>query len=361
MRFLAVRVQNFRNIPLAALELEAPRLFLLGGNGQGKTNLLEALGFISALRSFRTADNRAHIRWQQSEAGLLYTVEHESFGRTEVEIRLRPRGKTVLHDGNPVNRLADLLGRFPTVVLNSQDLQMLRGSPQERRRFLDLTLSSTDAGYFSLLRDFHKGLSERNALLKEQAAAATLAAFEQTLAPLAARLVAARQTAVKALADTLAAVYRRVARTDEEPALSYAPDHDATDATAFRTVWEKQRPRDLVLGATSSGPHRDDLKLALLRHRAREYASEGQQRGLVLALKIAQAEYLRLHTGIQPVLLADDVLGELDPERRAAFWQALPGGTQVIASGTAAPPGPVDAWRIWQVRHGAFVTSEVTP
>src|SRR3954469_17744153 len=154
MQIRRLTLQNFRNIRLADLELSGRQQFLVGANGQGKTNLLEAAGFITALRSFRTTENKLLVGIGQHCAAIVCDVEHERMGDTQVTVKLRHDGKEVWTDQTRVTRLADYLGQFPTVVFSSQDLQLVRGSPAGRRRWLDLTLASTDAGYFRALQTF---------------------------------------------------------------------------------------------------------------------------------------------------------------------------------------------------------------
>jgi DNA replication and repair protein RecF len=358
MRLRRITLQHFRNIAFAELNLAQVRQFFVGPNGQGKTNLLEAAGFISALRSFRTADPRALIAHGQSEAAIACELTHERLGDTRVLIKLRPGGKEVTCDGARVSRLADYLGKFPAVVFSSQDQQLVRGSPGTRRRWLDLALAATDATYFTALQTYHRALAGRNALLKRGAAASDgeLAAFERPLAGAAVALTALRGAGIQILGTRVASAYARLADDATEPAaLVYRPDAAAADATAWAALFEKNRPRDLAMKTTLLGPHRDDAELTVAGRAAREFASEGQQRSLAIALRLAEAEFLRARTGVQPVLLADDVLGELDPARRARFWATLDAAQQVIATGTSLPTadaGP--AWEIFSVRAGSF-------
>ncbi|HNW41854.1 MAG TPA: hypothetical protein PKN08_08145 [Opitutaceae bacterium] len=171
MRLRRLTLQNYRNAALVQCAFEGRLQFFIGGNGQGKTNLLEAVGCLTALRSFRTSDNRHLIAHGQAEAAIACTVEHERFGETTVTVKLRADGKEVWTDHERVTRLADYLGRFPTVVFSSQDQQLIRGAPTGRRRWLDLTLAAMDAGYLKTLQTYHRALAERNALLKRGQAA----------------------------------------------------------------------------------------------------------------------------------------------------------------------------------------------
>lgn len=365
MRLTRISVENFRNIGLAHLELEGDSQFLLGANAQGKTNLLEAAAFFSALRSFRTADNRALIAQGHKQARLLCRCEHEQLGETEVIVTLEPGGKSIVQDGEKVTRLGDFLGLLPAVALSSEDIQLLRGAPALRRRLLDLVLSSADACYFTALRRYHRALGERNGALKAFAKATgslraaqepVLTSFEKVMATEAAHLARARTEGLAALAAELDAAYCQISPAPESPSLRYAANCEAAATPeAFVALLTKNRERDALLGSTQRGPHRDDFDLLLQGRPAREYASEGQQRGLVLALRFAQAAFLERARSIRPVLLADDIIGELDPVRREGFWRALGAERQVIATGTATPPTDTGRnWQVFTVRGGAF-------
>lgn len=351
MQFQSLRLQNFRNIEFADISLEGRRHFFMGQNGQGKSNLLEGLGLVTALRSFRTQNLSVLPRKGCREYTLVYDIHQEEEGETHLEIHSGPKGRRVLLDEEKVTRLVDYIGRFPTVTLCSSDLMLLRGSPGERRRFLDLALSVVDRRYYRALRDFHRGIAERNRLLKNRGSAAELSAFEAEIVPHASLIASAREEGVAHLREVLCAVYNEMAEADEGPSLQYKANTDCSDSEVYLKALYDGRERDRILGATQRGPHRDDFSLALNTGGAREYASDGQQRGLCVALRIAQASFYETRLKVVPVLLADDVLGELDPVRRHGFWRACPDAIQVVATGTELPEAPED-WTIHQVADG---------
>ena len=360
-----LHVQDFRNLALARLELGGARQFFYGPNGQGKTNLLEAVGLLGALRSFRGAEPRELIRHGAAEARVWMELEHERDGRVEIEITLKPQRREVAINGARCQRLADFLGRFPTVALSSHDLQLLRGASPLRRRALDLALASLDAGYFHSLRRYQTALDGRNALLRgaRRADAGELAAFEALMAPEAVTVMAARAAACAALGGHLREAYARLAGgAAEQPGLAYAPDGEAGTAESWRALWADGRARDGLAKTTRHGPHRDDFTFLVDGQKARAFGSEGQQRGLVVAWRLAQAAWQRERTGVQPILLADDVLGELDPERRAGFWRAAAAlssrEAQVLATGTTLPSGTAEGWVAWKVKAGEFGKDE---
>jgi DNA replication and repair protein RecF len=363
MRLRQIILRNFRNVADATVDFAGRQTFLLGPNAQGKTNLLEAVGFLTALRSFRTSDVRLLVARGQPAASLAFSLEHERQGETQVRIVLRPDGRELHCDGEKITRLADYLGRFPTVVFSAQDLQLLRGAPALRRRWLDLTLAAMDGDYLAALQTFVRAAAARNALLKSgRASAVELEAFESTLAPAAAELVRRRVAGVATLAVPCGAAYGQLGGGAEAAELIYRPDWAETEPEAWRRRLADGRARDLAFRATLTGPHRDDLELRIGGGVARDFASEGQQRSAVLALRLAQAAWFRQRSGVSPIILADDVLGELDPGRRARFWSALPAESQVIATGTQLPSlGTVEAgvrWQVLRVSAGAFRSGE---
>lgn len=354
MRLHHFSLENFRNIPLSRLSLEGQDAYFIGQNGQGKTNLLEAMGYLTALRSFRTAEGQALVRNGQSEARLLALVEHEQLGQCDVLITLAKGRKEARVNGETINRLANFIGCFPTVTLCSDDIQLLRGGPGLRRRWLDMVLAACSKEYFEVLTRYHRCLKERNQLLKQQATPASLLAFEKPQAEAAVALVKLRQEGVAALRTRFREAYDTVASAEEAPELQYKADRTWAAPDEALQTWAENRPRELAMGSTRHGPHRDDLLLSLNQLPAREYASEGQQRSLVLCLKLAEATALHLARQSTPVILADDVLGELDTKRHEGFWAALPKGSQVIATGTRPPLGPWRQWQNWQVNAGVF-------
>jgi DNA replication and repair protein RecF len=360
MRLCSLTVRHFRNIPLATLALRGRQQFFVGANGQGKTNLLEAAGFITALRSFRTTDPKLLPMQGQAEAAIAGLVEHERFGETRLTITLRPDGRELVCDGEKVTRMADYLGRFPTVVFTSQDLLLVRGAPAGRRRWLDLTLAAMDGAYLRALQTYHRALAERNSVLKRGAAAAELAAFEHSLAPAGAELIARRATALAELGALTAGFYAQLADEAEPAALGYRPNFAEPSAEALQARWVAGRARDAQFRTTLTGPHRDDFELSVKGGAAKDYASEGQQRSLVLALRLAQAAWSRERSGVRPVLLADDVLGELDPSRRRRFWAAIDPESQILATGTSLPEAELGEWQVFSVASGGF-TEEPAP
>lgn len=375
-----LRAENFRNIAFADLDFAgARRIFFVGKNGQGKTNLLEALSLLTALRSFRTRDLRLLVRRGTKRAGAFFELAHEREGATELTLALFPNGsKTVeLGAGTPVRRLSEFVGRFPVVVFSSEDISLLRGAPSLRRRWFDLTFSSVNAGYFRALQAYHRALDARNRLLKApRAEDAQLEAFEKILAENGARLVAARARETHRIAELFAEAAAQISQcADEAPELAYEASIDIPEKTAaspensvpaetvpaaetvsaWREIFRRSRAQDRLLRATQKGPHRDDFRFNLFGRAATDFASDGQLRGLALSLGLAQLALFRERLCVAPVVLADDVLGELDAARKAGFWRAVDSEIQLFATGTL-PPADAASWKIFSVEEGKYRT-----
>lgn len=362
MRISRLRASDFRNIGFADLDFGgAKRIFLVGKNGQGKTNLLETASLLTALRSFRTRDSRLLVRGGKKEARVFIALEHEREGRTELTFTLGANGtkNAELGAGTPVRRLSDFVGRFPAVVFSSDDIALLRGSPSGRRRWMDLTFSTIDPEYFLRLQNYHRALESRNRLLKEaRSTDSQLEAFEKILAENGCRLVEIRSREMRGVAGLFSEFVGRIVRSgDEDSSLAYEPSVSAAEPAAWAETFRRSRAQDRLLRATQKGPHRDDFRFRIRGRAAEDFASEGQQRGMTLALGLAQLALFRERLGVAPVVLADDVLGELDAERRAGFWSAVGEELQVVATGTQ-PPEDSGAWSVFAVEAGRYVRTE---
>jgi DNA replication and repair protein RecF len=347
-------LRDFRNVREAEVSFAGKRQFFSGANGQGKSNLLEAVGFLTALRSFRAADGRHLIMHDRPEAGIGFLVEREGSDPGRVAIKLRNDGKELWYDEKRVTRLADHVGRYPTVVFSSQDLQLIRGAPGPRRRWMDLTLASMDPDYMSALQTYGRALAGRNILLKRPGvgAAREIAAFDRALAPAGARIVATRAARIDELAAETSAAYARMSEDSEPATVHFDSTLQGVTAEGLIALLESGRARDMQAGTTLVGPHRDDLRFEVGGRGARDFASEGQQRSLTLALRLAQAAWFHTCSRVRPVLLADDVLGELDPGRRDRFWAALDPESQVMATGTSLPGAALGSWQVFTVAGG---------
>lgn len=316
---------------LAPLELEPRDRFnvFVGNNGQGKTNVLEAIYAVATLRSFRTTKLADLIAFGGAQATLGARVRKHDLMRVYA-VELLPNGRRVQLDGRTVRPISRYFGGFNVVVFTPEDLALPRGTPSDRRRFLDRAVFNRSPDYLVASQDYDKALKHRNAVLK-QASSGTLrapledllAVYDRQLAELGRAVCAARTGYISAIQLRMAEAFHAIARSDRHVAIRYVSKTAEMDVEAFEAHLRASRARDLALEATQSGPHRDDVAFDLDDHDAGGFASQGQLRALMLAWKSAELALLAETHGDLPILLLDDVSSELDPERNAFLFEHL--------------------------------------
>jgi DNA replication and repair protein RecF len=341
VRLLALDIQDFRNIEQASLAPSPRATILVGQNGQGKTNLLEAIYVLCTLKPLRAARFSELVRFGAPFADVAGDFAGPG-GSRRVAVRVAPDGRTASLDGKPQDRLDAYFEGLAAVCFAPDDLGLVKAGPDGRRRFLDRAAFNRWPAVLGEARDHVRALRARNAALRAGDAAVE-ASFREPLARAAARLVVRRRDLVAELAPRLAASFAEISGPGAQAAeLAYRPAAgvatEGTEADVTRSLsgaLERRLSRDLERGYTSVGPHMDDLALVLGGRPARTYASQGQQRALVLALKVAEIENLRAALGRPPLLLLDDVSSELDPEKNRyllEYLARLPG--QAFLTGT---------------------------
>ena len=323
MKIETLSLRNFRNYESAPHE--GVNLFF-GANGSGKTNLLEAVHYCALGKSHRAAGDRNVVRIGEAFASCGVSVRSGGV-RREITVRLVPNDtvrKAILLDQKQIRRFSDMMGCLQCVIFSPEDLGLIREGPSLRRRYLDMMISQLNRGYFIALQQYRSGLEQRNALLKTLKTSsgentALLEVFEQAMAGPAAAIVAGRKKIVEVLAGLAGETYESISGSGREVfQVSYhsALRDEENPEEAFLRMQRENREEDLRLGMTSAGPHRDDLNLSLNRKSMKFFASQGQIRTAALSLKLAQMKVLRQLSGEPPVLLLDDVMSELDRERR---------------------------------------------
>lgn len=328
MQVAALQLMGVRN--LAPLQLVPGARFNVfhGDNGQGKTNLLEAVYVLAALRSFRTATLAEIIGHGHERATMAARVIRSELDR-RYQVVVEPQRRTAIVDDKPVRPVAKYFGAFNVVLFAPEDLAVVRGAPAERRRFLDRTVFGRHAAFLATAQEHDKVLRSRNAVLRGLAegnrGADLLEVYDHQLAPLALAIVQARRALLDALQPRLAAVFAAITGGELPLSIAYdtSPELAAADPAALLARYQADRPRDLARRSTSTGPHRDDLRWSLAGHEAAAFASQGQTRAMVLAWKIAEMELLHETHGDPPLLLLDDVSSELDDTRNAYLFDYL--------------------------------------
>jgi DNA replication and repair protein RecF len=342
----AVEARPLRNLTHARIELGSGIVSLVGPNGTGKTNFLEALYFALTGRSFRGGDRRDLIPFGGSFARAEVTVRDED----GIESRLlasvsRAEGRRHLLDGSPADPATLARRRPPVAVFSPDRLALVKGPPAERRAHIDRFLAARWPARGDLRRRFGQALAQRNALLARFAAghgaAAELDVWDATLADAAWALIAARTEATAELREAFTAAAAELG-LDGEGTVEYAPRAEG-DAEAIRVGLAERREADLRLGRSSWGPHLDEIKLSTDGRSLRRYGSQGQQRAALLALLFAEREALWRAGQVAPLLLLDDVMSELDPERRERLVQRLRGGGQTLITAADESSLPLGA------------------
>lgn len=318
MHLAHLRLRDFRNYARLDVDFAPGFHLLLGDNAQGKTNILEAIYLMATLRSFRGVGGAQMIR----HGAKGYFVGGNVVGQGDHEIKmywaLRERKLTL--DGQPVKKLGDYFGALRTVVFCTEDLQLIKGTARARRRFIDLLLAQTNPIYLPLLQRYMHTVRARNALLKQRTVdEAALESFSAEMVKLGNEIIRARRELVPKFSPLARLAYRRISNDAEELRIEYQP----SVKNDFAVELASSRARERTFRATLVGPHRDDLQLLQNEKSAAQFGSEGQKRTLAIALKMAQAEFLAGIHGSPPILLIDDVMGELDVKRRSGFLPLL--------------------------------------
>lgn len=329
-----LHLTNFRSYPKARFELHPELNLIVGPNGSGKTNLLEAIYMLTETKSFR-APKKATIRRGEE----FFRLEYGSYPNKSASYAYRPDGapqKLFSLGGGKINQL-DFRFLRHSVLFEPNHLRMIGGSPRSRRRYLDGILCKTDQSYLKAYINYEKVLRQRNALLKTHsltAARQQIFAWDLKLVELATRLFLGRIKLVEYLNAEAGALYKQIAKDKSAIKLEYRGDFAKKEyADRLLRALNANLQRDVLLGSTSAGPHRDDLGFTINGQPFKLAASRGEERTLVLALKLLELKYVESNTDQKPTLLLDDVLSELDP-RRQRFLLEILGGYQTIVTTT---------------------------
>lgn len=360
MRVDRLWLTDFRSYESAELELAPGLTAIVGANGEGKTNLVEAIAFLATTASFRGAPNDALVRVGASSA--VVRAEGEREGRQLlVEVEVTPTGRTrVQVNRQRVARTRDLLDALRVTVFAPDDLELVKGGPGERRRYLDDLLVAVHPRHDATRRDLDRVLRQRNALLKQaggrldESAAATLDVWDARLVTAATALGRARRELLERLAPVLAGAYDTVADAAAEVRADYRPEWLDAD---YAAVLVEGRAADVRRGLTLVGPHRDEVDLSIGGLPSRTHASQGEQRSLAFALRIAGHELVTREIGVAPILVLDDVFSELDPGRSRALLDALPPGQTILTTAGALPEGATPE-RSLRIEGGRIVEAD---
>jgi DNA replication and repair protein RecF len=396
MQLTHLSLTNFRNFTRLDLDVPAGTVMLVGDNAQGKTSLLEAVYYLATLTSFHASSDKQLINFIEARQNLAVGrivgeyVRGSEHHRLEVRIIQEPNGqngtthlrKEVLLDGVK-RKSSEAVGQFNAVLFLPQMMGVIEGSPEERRRYLNLALSQVISHYQSALAEYNKALLQRNALLKllfeRKGDVAQLDYWDDHLATSGAQIIHARIRAVQELEKLAARTHRELTHANEILRLSYQPAYDplpqtpgqmalSFDAPVDRSSFSseqirkgfldcllKLRTEEIARGITTVGPHRDELRFLANGIDLGVYGSRGQVRSAILALKIAEVAWMHAKSGHWPVLLLDEVLAELDTQRRHDLLERLTQSEQALLSTTDLDlftPEFVHRAAVWRVANG---------
>ena len=353
-----VKVYNFRNLADQQVELLPGAVFITGLNGNGKTNLLEAVYLLSGSRSFRTNSSSELARFGERECSIFGTVvhndasmlggsdrvQHQPGTTEELGLIFTPGERSALRNGNSLASISELLGSLRAVAFSPSDLQLVKGAPAGRRKFLDRHMVDLQPSYLQTLMAYQRALASKSAVLKQQGTGyPQLLPWNELLAEYGGKIVDNRRMFLESLNERAASFHAEYAPSDGALELSLESDLFEDGRSSSEVVFErltKAAQREIAFKSPVEGPHRDDLKLSIGGVDCRSYASQGQTRSVVLSMKLGVIDMIESTTGEAPVVLLDDVDSELDKGRSERLFAALLAKPrQLIVTGTAAPTG----------------------
>ena len=358
-----LELTNFRNYAATTIDLTSGVTAVVGNNGQGKTNLVEALGYLATLKSFRGVPTEALIRTGCESAVLRATVVHADGREVLIETELVRTGRNrSLVNKQRLARSRDLLGVVRTTVFSPEDLELVKAAPSVRRDFVDDALVALQPKLDVLCSEIEKVLRQRNSLLKQAGGrlssdiASTLDVWDAKLAELGNELGDERSRLIAQISPRVSKAYEELAEKATPIGLVYEPEWRRIGlANELHTC----RMDDIRRGTSTVGPHRDDIDLLINGLPARTHASQGEQRTLALAMRLAVHRMVTEEFGSPPVLILDDVLSELDPGRAAALLRHFPEG-QVLITTAGYLPEAAHPDRIVRIQQGAVVQDSTT-
>ncbi|MEH2095774.1 DNA replication/repair protein RecF [Nostoc sp.] len=347
MYLKTLNLRQFRNYQDQKVEFNAAKTILVGNNAQGKSNLLEAVELLATLRSHRMTRDRDLVQEGEAIAQINATLERQT-GISDLTLTLRRNGRrSVAINGESIRRQMDFLGVLNAVQFSSLDLDLVRGGPEGRRNWLDTLLIQLEPVYAHILQQYNHVLRQRNAFLKRHVETlnatslqSELAVWDAQLATTGTRVIRRRDRAIQRLAPIASAWHASISGSTEVLQIKYMPNiplennHPEEVQQAFLAKIQQRTVAELHQGTTLVGPHRDEVELTINQTPARQYGSQGQQRTLVLALKLAELQLIEEIVQEPPLLLLDDVLAELDLSRQNQLLDAIQDRFQTLITTT---------------------------
>jgi len=326
MILTSLSLSHFRNIPECHLDFSPGVHVFYGDNAQGKTNLLESIYVCATSRSHRAARDRELIDFEEEEAHIKMTAERRD-GPLRIDMHLRSgKSKGVAVNGIPIRKVSELFGNINVIFFSPEDLSIIKNSPAERRKFMDMELCQLDSFYTRSLSSYNRALMQRNKLLKEcednRSLLDTIDVWDEQLTGFGKIIIRERDRFIREIAPVIQEIHTSLTGGREHIDIRYAPN---VPEEAFSEELHRKRARDLGARTTLTGPHRDDIECLVDGIDIRKYGSQGQQRTAALSLKLSEIELVKKRLKDAPVLLLDDVFSELDSGRQEHLLTALSG------------------------------------
>lgn len=338
MHIKKLTLSNFRNYENAVFNFTDGINILVGDNAQGKTNSAEAVFYLCTGYSPRASKDKQVIRYGQKQAKI-EGVCSSRFGELEVSIEFKQTKKDVFVNGVKLSKIGELMGNVNSVFFNPGELKLIQQSPEDRRRFMDISLSQMDKKYFYTLQKYRKILEQRNDLLKSpdlDAVRETLPLWDRELALSAVEIIEKRKSFIASLEPFVKDYHQKITDGDDIELTLETPHYTGGGVEELITAYAERVEKDLILGYTTVGPHRDDIKIKVNGEDVRVFGSQGQQRTAALSLKLGEVSVMKNAFGEYPVLILDDALSELDLGRRKRLI-ALLSGFQTLITLTEIP------------------------
>lgn len=355
-----LQLRNFRNYESIDLYLEPGIHLITGKNAQGKTNLLEAVSYLSTTRSHRSNDDKNLIQ-EGKEAFVIRATVLRKNKKMDLRVALNEQGKNLFLYQTVIKRVSDFIGEFNAVLFCPDDMALFQASPRVRRRFIDMELSKLSKAYTRVLNEVGKLLKERNALLKqERIDLAYLDVLDEQLIEKQAVIITQRQRFLSDLLDQCHLFYEKLSQDQTKLSFQYHSCVPYCDDLAelkerLKRKYEKYRERDCFLKQTTVGTHKEDFMFMINEKELSSYASQGQKRSVLLAVKVGIVYMIHALTEEYPVLLLDDVFSELDEDRKKMLLISLPKEVQIFITTTDIKEIPILADRryiVWRVKQG---------
>ncbi len=342
MRFTKVQLEHFRNHTESSLEFTPGANLVIGGNAQGKTSILEALSYVCLTKSFLQQSDASVPKFGSDLFSVDAFIESDRNISSHARVVYGPAsGKKYFLNRNEVKRSSEVIGMFPIVVLSPGDFALTTGAPAERRKFTDMVLSQISRSYLEELVEYRRALKQRNKILLDGKIGSVfdkemLSAWTDALVSHGTRIMMKRDEFIRYFQETFESAYRTLVESGEVPTLVYTPSFSWTGSISetFHGELDKLSKMERTRGATLVGPHRDDISFILNNRSLREFASQGQHKTFLVALKVAEFHYMKKMINETPVMLLDDVMTELDYARATRTISVISGLGQTFITAT---------------------------